>query len=400
MRGMDQARAGWIRDWFLAHRTPLFAVALALFCVLAAALGFSGVWSLYSLIPTGSSPWWSLLTALPACLLVLTKQRSPMLSLAAATVLFSVDLLTVGGLGPLIVLLDVLWTAAFQATVRGRAGILAASVAGSVALFGGALLAGAPWTVAFLVLLQFATFVGTDFWWAVAVAQAHELADLHRQRAEDAEAAADRDRAEAVRVERETMAKELHDVVAGHVLAMAIRAEAALSTPPDEVRDRDALRAVRSAGIDAHGALRSMIAVLRRGEGELSPTPRLADIDGIVDDARRAGLGIRLAVDELPGIAGAEEQTVVRIVRESLSNCVRHASGAEVDVAVRAADRAVRVRVRSRGGAGSAPKGLGGGGWGLSMLAERVEALGGEFSAGPVGDSWSVDAVIPIEARS
>src|SRR5690606_22228085 len=118
--------------------------------------------------------------------------------------------------------------------------------------------------------------------------------------------------------ERESMARELHDAVAGHVMAMAIRAEAALSSAPDEQRDRAALQAVRDAGMDAHAALRSMITVLRSGDGELQPAPRLEDLDGIVSDARRAGLRVRvqgMPADELglePGDAAA--QTVVRVV--------------------------------------------------------------------------------------
>ncbi len=55
--------------------------------------------------------------------------------------------------------------------------------------------------------MQFGAIFGTDYWWAVAVSQAHELAELHRQRAEDAAATAARDRVQAVQRERETMAR-------------------------------------------------------------------------------------------------------------------------------------------------------------------------------------------------
>ncbi len=396
---MEEATADGIRDWYLAHRRPVDAVLIALLSALAALLGFTGIWSVFSVLPHDTSPWWTLATALPACVLVLTKHRAPWLSLALAAAVFAVDLFTTGGLGPLIVLLDVLWTAAFVASPRGRRGILVAMIVSVAALFVIALVfSHAPPPVALLVAVQFGAFVGTDYWWAVAVSQANELTELHRQRADEAAAAAERDRVEAVLRERETMAKELHDVVAGHVLAMAIRAEAALSSPPDAQGDRAALQAVRDAGLDAHGALRSMIAVLRRGDGELSPTPRIADVTALAEDARRSGLRVRVAADDLGALPGAAEQAVVRVVRESLSNCVRHAGGAEVDVVIGNSDGGVRVRIESHGGTGPAPTVYAGGGWGLSMLAERVDALGGTFAAGPRGGGWLVEALIPVGA--
>lgn len=393
---MEDEAADRIRGWYRAHRRPVDATLIALLSVLAALLGFSGIWSIFSVLPSGTSPWWTLATALPACLLLLTKQRAPWFSLIAAAAVFTIDLFTTGGVGPLVVLLDVLWTAVFLGSPRARRRILVALVVSVAVLFLAALLvsaAAAP--AAFLVAVQFGAFVGTDYWWAVAVSQANELAELHRQRAEEAAAAAVRDRAEAVLRERETMARELHDVVAGHVLAMAIRAEAALSTPAEEVADREALQAVRDAGLDAHAALRSMIAVLRRGAGELSPTPRFADIEGVVGDARRAGLRVSLSAADIASSSPAVEQAVVRIVREALANCLRHSSGAAVDVVIAERDAAVSVLVDSRGGTRLMKAGEGGG-WGLRMLAERVEALAGEFSAGPMADGWRVKALIPM----
>ncbi|WP_067196208.1 sensor histidine kinase [Microbacterium sp. XT11] len=398
---MEEVTADRIRLWYRAHRPPIDALLIALLSVLAALLGFTGVWSIFSLLPSDSvSPWWTLATALPACVLVLTKTRAPWTSLVLATAVFAIDLVTTGGLGPFIVLLDVLWTAAFAADARQRRRLLLALALGVIGMFAAALaIAAAPAPMAFLVAVQFGAFVGTDYWWAVAVAQAHELAELHRQRAEDAAAAAERERIEAVMRERETMAKELHDVVAGHVLAMAIRAEAALATPADEDGDRAALRAVRDAGLDAHEALRSMIAVLRRGGGELSATPRLADIEGLVDEARRSGLRVAYDRDELPALPDAVEQAVVRIVREALANCLRHAPGCEVEVVLRHDGNRVDVRVLSHGGAPPASAAYRGAGWGLSMLAERVDALDGEFSAGPTGaDEWLVRAALPVRA--
>jgi len=390
-----QAQApGRFGSWYLRYRWVLDPIAMALLSVVMAALGFRAVWGPFSVLEADISPWWSLAFAFPACALALVKYRAPMLVLASVTALFVVDLLTVGGIGTLVVLLDVLWRAAFVAGARVRRILLVLLGGSTVALFVTALLfTDVSFPIAFLIAVQFGAIFGTDYWWAVAVAQANELADLHRQRAEAAEHEAERDRSEAVRQEREMMARELHDAVAGHVMAMAIRAEAVLSTAPDEERDRAALQAVRDAGLDAHTALRTMIAVLRGGGGEVTPAPRIEDLDGIIADARRSGLRVTSTPPEgrFPALV---EQTVVRIVREALANCIRHASGARVEVAILADDSSVAVRVESRGG--TAIANAHGNGWGLSMLGERVRALEGTFRAGPVAGGWSVRADLPI----
>lgn len=387
--------------WYRRYRWLVDPLLMALLSIAMAAFGSRGIWGPYSILSEPVSPWWALALALPACGLALVKRRRPVVVLSLVTLLFVVDLLTVGGIGTLVALLDVLWTAAFVAGSRGRRVLLVLLGASTIALFLAALLfADVSFGIAFLIAVQFGAIFGTDYWWAVAVSQANELTELHRQRADEATALAEREQAEAVRRERESMARELHDVVAGHVMAMAIRAEAALTTAPDPVRDRDALQAVRDAGLDAHGALRSMISVLRRGEGELSSTPGWADLEGIVDEAQRAGLGIRFSSSGIDGVGGPAEQAVVRVVREALANCVRHASGADVEVVIDAAGPEVDVAVRSRGGIARAAAAHGDHGWGLQMLRERVEALDGSFSAGPDADGWVVVAALPAEVRA
>ncbi|WP_061016324.1 sensor histidine kinase [Microbacterium sp. CCH5-D1] len=398
---MHEQVEGGFGAWYRRHRWWADPLGMAIFAVVMAAFGFRGIWGPFSLLQEPLSPWWALVLALPACALALFKRRMPVTVLVLVSLLFVADLLTVGGLGTLVVLLDVLWTAAFLADSRGRRMLLVLLGAATVVLFLCAwLLTDVSFPVAFLIGVQFGAIFGTDYWWAVAVSQAHELAELHRQRAEHAAAVAERDRVEAVQRERETMARELHDVVAGHVMAMAIRAEAALSTPPDHPRDREALQAVRDAGLDAHAALRSMISVLRRGEGSPASSPRWGDLEGIVQEAERAGLTVRLVADHVGDVGSALEQAVIRIVREALNNCIRHASGAEVDVIIRRSGPEVRVEVRSRGGSPSGASTSADGGWGLQMLRERVAALGGAFIAGPVAGGWSVEGRIPTEAAA
>ncbi|KAA9132892.1 sensor histidine kinase [Microbacterium caowuchunii] len=389
---MPTSPAGWVR----AHRSLLEAFAYAALAVLACVLGLVGLWSLLSVFPAPVSPWWSLATGLPACALVVFRRKAPLPLLGVALALFVVDLLTVGGVVTLIVVLDLLYAATVAASAPTRRRILIGIAVAVVATTVAALLRSDDPRVGILIGLQLGALAGMDYWYATAVAQANELVTLHRARAEDAERRSALERAEAVRSDREQMARELHDLVAGDVSAIAIRAEAALSIDNTPEADRAALRAVRESSLQAHQALRSMIAVLRAGDAEVAAR-RDGSLPELVADAQRHGLTVTLD-DALPdGIPLPVDQAVTRIVQEALTNCVRHAAGARVDVRVDADGGEVRVRVDSSGGSPGTIAPLRGNGWGLDLLRERARALGGTVDAGPADDGWSVRARLPVE---
>lgn len=240
--------------------------------------------------------------------------------------------------------------------------------------------------------------------------------ELYRQRAEDATRLAEFDRSGAVRDERERMARELHDIVAGHVTAVAIRSEAALmsggSAPPVDgaapaSREREALRAVRDSSLEAHGALRSMIAVLREGSDGFSAPIGREMVPRLVEEAERSGVRVTLHDGIEGSLCQPSDHALGRVVQEALANSVRHASGGEVEVRLREADRVdgadsvdgagdvVVVEVSSRGGGSLVVPELRGSGLGLGLLAERVRIVGGEFSAGREGEAWVVRARLP-----
>ncbi|MFD1493170.1 MULTISPECIES: sensor histidine kinase [Microbacterium] len=385
-----------VRGWVRAHRSLADAIGYAALAVLACALGLVGVWSLFSVLPEPVSPWWSLATAFPACALVIFRRKAPIPLLCIALVIFVVDLLTVGGVLTLIVVLDLLYAATVTASASTRRRLLIGIALAIVVTTAAALLRADDPRIAVLIGLQLGALAGTDYWYATAVAQANELVVLHRARAEDAERRSALERAEAVRSEREQMARELHDLVAGDVSAIAIRAEAALSIPDAPDADRAALRAVRESSLQAHQALRSMISVLRAGDGEVAARRR-GSLPELVADAERHGLTVTLDDALPPRIPSPVDQAVTRIVQEALTNCVRHAAGARVDVGLDADGGEVRVRIDSRGGAPVTAAPVRGSGWGLDLLRERARALGGSVDAGPVDDGWSVRARIPVE---
>lgn len=385
-------------SWITSHRRPVDATVYVLVAVAAAGLQLAGLWEFFSLLAVPVSAWWTLATALPACVVVLFRDRFPLAALLAAVAILLVDLLTVGGLVPLLVVLDTLYAATRDASARRRRIILVAVALAVVVVAGAALAATGEVRIAAVMALQMGALLGTTYWYGTAVAQSRELVALHRQRAEDAEALAAGARQAAVQSEREAMARELHDLVAGHVSAMAIRAEASLASPADPGRDRAALRAVRDSGLDAHEALRTMISVLRAPGTDIAAPRRREDVAGLVEAARSSGLRITVH-DEIRGpLPGPVDQATARIVQEALANCLRHAAGAVVDLHLTEDDAEVKVRVDSRGGTTLGHPGLEGSGWGLELIRERARALGGDLTAGEDGEGWTVRARLPKTA--
>jgi signal transduction histidine kinase len=198
--------------------------------------------------------------------------------------------------------------------------------------------------------------------------------------------------------EREQLARELHDTVAHHVSAIAIRAQAgrtlAASRPDAAV---DALEVIEEAASRTLADLRALVGALRQGEEpDLAPQRVVADIPRL---AHGAGDGPRVDVElagDLEGLRPLVGAAIYRIAQESITNAVRHARHAtRVDVRVTGDDDCVRLSVRDDGDAG--PSGAGSSsGYGLVGMAERAALLGGTLEAGPsAGSGWTVTAVLP-----
>lgn len=402
---MDQIeQQGRLR--LLMGRPWALALAYSLLALTFAALGWSGLWNIFSLTGPGYSAWLTLVTALPASAVVLLKRRASRVGLGLAAAIFVGDLLTFGGLVPLLVLLEMMHTRLLELDAVGRRRALGWVGSATVTLAVLAQLLSGDLKVTAMLTLQFGALLGLSYWYANSVAQSRELVTLYRQRSESAERLAALDREAAVQGERDRMARELHDVVAGHIAAVAIRSEAALASADPglaaisdlpESAERRALRAVRDSSLEAHGALRSMIQVLRSEGKRFEVPPGRKRLPELVNAARDSGVSVRL-VDELQRELDATvDQTVGRIVQEALANCVRHASGADVEVRLREKRGEVLIEIISSGGSALASPNLVGSGMGLELLTERARALGGNFVAGPEeAGVWAVRASLPI----
>jgi signal transduction histidine kinase len=223
-------------------------------------------------------------------------------------------------------------------------------------------------------------------------------------RAAEAERTREEEALRRVDEERVRIAREVHDIVAHSlsiVTVQAAAAEAVLDTDPDQARE--SLRHIRASGKAALGELRSMLEVLRTGEAEspLAPSADLTHLTALITPVREAGLEVELrTTGDLSAIPAYASVSAYRIVQEALTNVVRHAAATKADVVVEAHSAQLRIEVADdgHGPAAGAERATG---HGISGMRERVEALGGTFSAGPVeAGGFVVAATIPISRSS
>ena len=189
--------------------------------------------------------------------------------------------------------------------------------------------------------------------------------------------------------ERNRIARELHDIVAHNLAVMVALADGAVaSAATAPAQATDLMSKVSTTGRQALSEVRQLLGLLREGL-------RTADLDGLVDQVRAAGLTVALTrTGDAPRLGPNVELTVYRIVQEALTNTMKHAGpNAKAEVALRYDRSSVEVEVTDDGAA-AAP---GQEGNGLTGMRERVAAQGGTFEAGPrSGSGWCVKARLTV----
>ena len=180
--------------------------------------------------------------------------------------------------------------------------------------------------------------------------------------------------------ERRRIARDLHDDLGQHLLAMSFELGALAAQHPAL---REALHQV-----DERVALtlRSMRSIVR----DLRPEGLNDGLHGAVERqvaqfSRLSGIACRLDADAIAAddrVEGGMDKVIYRILQESLSNIARHAQASQVSVGISRAQDRLSLTVRDNGvgiaahvPAGDAPRR----GHGLRGMAERVAEAGGRF---------------------
>lgn len=233
-------------------------------------------------------------------------------------------------------------------------------------------------------------------------------AELIRSRSQRA-AALQRTREEEFRrrasEERMRMARDLHDVVAHNISVINVQANTALHLMDRQPeRARSALTTINDVSRQALVELRSVLGVLRDIDESAprAPSPGLAHLGGLVDNAAAAGLTVHIEVAEPPARLPADvDLAAYRIVQEALTNSARHSGGTRATVRISYGDGAAIVEVDDDGAgrpAGRPMARAGRPGNGIAGMTERAKALGGTLQAGhrPEG-GFRVRAWLPVD---
>lgn len=195
---------------------------------------------------------------------------------------------------------------------------------------------------------------------------------------------------------RNRLARELHDAI-GHTLTtstiQAAVARQVLESDPDSARL--ALAAIEESSRSALDDLDRALGALREEPAPVTAAPTLADLGPLCDRAAAAGAAVSVRVEgDLGAVAPTVSREAYRIAQEGITNALRHAPGAAVELEVEVGEARLGLRIANPVTAGGHG---GGGGRGLEGLAERVRLLGGTADAGPdAEDTWVLRVALPL----
>lgn len=247
---------------------------------------------------------------------------------------------------------------------------------------------------AVMVLVMAGTYVWCTGRRRVALDYDRRLAEQREVMMVEAAAAQDRARAE----ERSRIARELHDVVAHSLTVVNVQAATALALG-DPAGGRAALATIRDVSRQALAETRAVVHMLRTTE-TMDVSGELRTIGEVIDQVRAAGVQVE---SNLPDAAMLERWqlqwpvatrlAVVRLVQESMTNVLRH-GGKQARITLGADTSHLTLRVTNGLRPDAAPHPPG---FGLAGMRERVDLLGGSFTAGPAGKVFEVKATIPLD---
>ncbi|MFD0024266.1 sensor histidine kinase [Streptomyces sp. NPDC058382] len=195
-------------------------------------------------------------------------------------------------------------------------------------------------------------------------------------------------------LERNRIARELHDSI-GHALTVAVvQAGAARAARDPEFTER-ALVAIEETGRDALEDLERVLRVLRESGKPSGQRPSLVEADRLLDSARGAGAKVDAEVSgPLEQVPASVSREGYRILQESLTNALRHSGTVPVRVRITVAGGRLELEVTNPF---TASTGTPGGGSGLRGIRERAALLGGNAKTGLYGGEWMVHVSLPLD---
>lgn len=208
--------------------------------------------------------------------------------------------------------------------------------------------------------------------------------------------AADQREHEAAQAERDRIARDLHDVLGHSLTGVSLQIESAAAALETRSDASAALSYLERAGelvrTGQHEAV-AAVSTLRAGSGEaVDVEAKIAGLTGIQCASLTA---TQLIVTGIPRpVPALAAMALYRVVQESLTNAAKHGSPDVVQVQLEYLAGAVSVRVDS--GLPEDATAAIGSGQGIAGMRDRMAAVGGTLTAGPVGAAWRVDARVCV----
>jgi signal transduction histidine kinase len=201
----------------------------------------------------------------------------------------------------------------------------------------------------------------------------------------------------AVSAERGRIAREMHDVLAHSLSALALQLETTRLLARDRNADPDVARAIDQAHSLAASGLDDARRVIAAARGDELPGPeRLEALAGTFGD--QSGLPVAVEVHGDPReLAPDARLAVYRTAQEALTNVRRHAAATRVQVRLDYLPDSTVLVVEDQGAAGAPPPLAPAitSGYGLTGMRERAKLLGGELMASPTANGFRVELRLP-----
>jgi signal transduction histidine kinase len=196
----------------------------------------------------------------------------------------------------------------------------------------------------------------------------------------------------AVLAERQRLAREMHDVLAHSLSALALQLEGA-RLRASRHDDQSLIEALERA----HQLTRSGIDEARRAIGMLRdddlPGPELLT-DLVTEFEHDTGIPATLVVDGSAKALDANARlTLFRTAQEALTNVRKHAAAARVELRLTYEPSGALLTVEDFGAVTEAPSD--GSGYGLTGMRERAELLGGRLTACSTNAGFRVELWVP-----
>ncbi|MFI0819566.1 histidine kinase [Streptomyces sp. NPDC021098] len=200
----------------------------------------------------------------------------------------------------------------------------------------------------------------------------------------------------AVEKERLRFSRDLHDLLGHTMSVVVVKAEAVRRLAPRDLEAALGQAAdIEAVGRQALTEIREAVTGYREGslDTELDRARSALDASGIEAEIHRSG----------PPLSPQAEALLGWVVREGVTNVVRHSGATRCEIDVRGGVDRVRLMINDNGqGVGSGPAREDGscGGTGLKGLAERLSAAGGSLEPGPDGRrGFRLVAELPVDTE-